>query len=281
MYKRLFLAIFLQIFALLSPLAWAGKLAIVIDDIGYRAKEDAAIYALPKEVSVAIIPVAPSATARAKEAYAQGRDVIIHLPMQPLKDQPIEAGALKVGMSQEQVSNLIQAAQKLVPHAIGLNNHMGSRATADQALMNHLMASLKAENLAFLDSKTNGKSVAYQTAKNLGLKALERHIFLDDIDTLVNTQAQFQAAVNYARKHGTAIMIGHPRKHSISALQAGIKNLPKEVELVSLSQLWDAQSPSQVEPKKPFIMRFDLAPAPTSQAPFDNATPLLRGVPRE
>ena len=82
-YKRFVIAIFLQIFVSISPLAVAGKLAIVIDDIGYRAREDDAIYNLPKEVSVAIIPVAPYATARANKAYAQKRDILIHLPMQP------------------------------------------------------------------------------------------------------------------------------------------------------------------------------------------------------
>ena len=138
--KRFTLLIFLQILVLTAPLAMATKLAIVIDDIGYRAKEDNAIYAMPKEISVAIIPSAPHATARAKQAFEQHRDILIHLPMQPQNHlQPIEAGALSVGMSEERVEQLISTSKDLVPYAIGLNNHMESKATTDRTTMEKLM----------------------------------------------------------------------------------------------------------------------------------------------
>lgn len=89
------------------------KLAIVIDDIGYRTKEDSAIYALPKEVSVAIIPNAPYATERAKKAFLQKRDILIHLPMQPKdKSKPIEADVLMVNDSQDEINQLIRTARR-------------------------------------------------------------------------------------------------------------------------------------------------------------------------
>ena len=275
--KRSIWGIFLQIFCFFAPLAQAAKLAIVIDDIGYRQKEDNAIYALPKEVSVAIIPVAPNATARAKQAFSQNRDILIHLPMQPKNSSlPIEREALLVGMNDEQVTRLIESARHKVPYAIGLNNHMGSRATTDKATMQQLMKILAEEKLFFLDSKTAGDSVAVKTAQAFGVKALERHIFLDDEDSLANTQQQFQRAIDYARRHGSAIMIGHPRKHSITALQQGLATLPTDIQLVSIGSLWREEE----EPIKPFILQFEMEAALTSQAPF-HAIPLLRGVPKE
>lgn len=267
----------MQLFWLFLPLAQAGKLAIVIDDIGYRAKEDNAIYALPKAVAVAIIPAAPQATERAKQAFAQQRDILIHLPMQPQNTaQPIEVGALRVGMNAEQVARLIETSRERVPYAIGLNNHMGSRATTDKPLMQHLMQSLQQQQLFFLDSKTAGNSVAYATARAFGLKALERHIFLDDSDEYSDVARQFQKAVDYARKHGVAIMIGHPRPNSVRVLQQGLATLPNDVQLVSIGSLWRGE---KAEPPKPFILQFEIAPAPTSQPPFES-TPLLRGVPK-
>ncbi len=268
---------FLQILWLISPLAEAGKLAILIDDIGYRAKEDSAIYALPKEVSVAIIPVAPYATARANKAFEQQRDVLIHLPMEPQTRQSIEAGALLVGMNETQIATLIKNAQMQVPNAIGLNNHMGSKATTDKKTMQYLMKSLSQQNLAFLDSKTAGNSVAYKTAKEYGIKALERHIFLDDSDEFNDVQRQFSNAIHYARKHGVAVMIGHPRKNSVEVLENGIANLPADIQLVSLRELWNGD---ESEPVKPFIMLFDIEPALTSKAPYQ-VVPLLRGVPKD
>lgn len=278
MNKRLVLCLFLQIFTLIAPLAQAAKLAIVIDDIGYRQKEDSDIYALPNTVSVAIIPVAPYATARAKQAFEQKRDILIHLPMQPQNSRvPIEAGGLTVGMDEQTVSDIIQAAVRQVPYAIGLNNHMGSKATTDKPTMAHLMKALAREKLFFLDSKTAAHSVAYQTAEQFGVTALERHLFLDASDEWVDVQRQFNAALDYARKHGTAIIIGHPRKHSVAVLQKGIAELPSDIELVGIGQLWRGE---QANPPKPFIMRFDIEPALTSVEPYQSV-PLLRGVPKE
>lgn len=276
-YKGVTFALFLQIFLFSPPLARAAKLAIVIDDIGYRSKEDSAIYDLPKAVSVAIIPSAPNATERAKQAYEQQRDILIHLPMQPQNHLLVEAGALVVGMDEEKVQRIIRIARQRVPYAIGLNNHMGSRATTDSQLMQYLMQTLKTEQLFFLDSKTAGNSVAYKTAKNTGISALERHIFLDDSDELADVQRQFEAAIRYARKHGVAIMIGHPRKNSIKVLQQGITHLPEDIELTPISSLWRQET---VQPAVPFKLIFALAPALTSISPFHHV-PLLRGVPKD
>ena len=101
-------------------------------------------------------------------------------------------------------------------------------------------------------------------------------MFLDDSDNLADVQRQFQSAIQYARKHGTAIAIGHPRPNTVSVLKAGIKNLPDDIQLVSMGSLWRNE---KILPPKPFILLFNDIPAPTSVAPFE-PIPLLRGVPR-
>ncbi|MDD0823040.1 divergent polysaccharide deacetylase family protein [Mannheimia sp. AT1] len=274
--KRLFLLIFLQIFLLFSPLVYAGKLAIVIDDIGYKVKDDNDIFALPKEVSVAIIPVAPYAKTRAAEAYSQKRDILIHLPMEPKSKQPIEAGGIKIGDNEEKIRKLIEVARGQVPYAIGLNNHMGSGATSDSFTMLNLMKVLKENGLFFLDSKTIGSSVAAKTARQLGVNALERNIFLDDSDRLEDVQRQFASAITYARRNGVAIVIGHPRKNTISVLKQQLAQLPKDIELVGIGALWRNE---KVVPEKPFIMLFEQEPALTSVPPYESI-PLLRGIPK-
>lgn len=260
--------------ALFAASVQAGKLAIVIDDVGYRG-DDLKIYAMPRALSVAIIPSSPYATERANKAFAQQRDVLIHQPMQPKGQHKIEPEALLIGMSAAQVAAKVDYAKKRVPHAIGMNNHMGSAATSDRTLMNHLMQKLAQEKLFFLDSRTIGSSVAEKVAKEHGVGALSRHIFLDDSDALADVQRQFQRAINYARKHGSAIAIGHPRKNTIAVLQHGIATLPKDIQLVSISSLWRKE---KAVPVAPFILLFNDIPATTSQAPFEKV-PLLRGVP--
>ncbi|ORJ44880.1 divergent polysaccharide deacetylase family protein [Haemophilus influenzae] len=253
-----------------------SKLAIVIDDVGYHSKEDAAIFAMPREISVAIIPAAPYARARNQEAKSQGRDILIHMPMQPVSAVQIEDGGLHLGMSAAQVNDRVNTAKNIVRDAIGMNNHMGSAATADVNLMTHLMNTLREKHLFFLDSRTIGKSVAGKVAKEQGVRSLDRHIFLDDSNELADVQHQFQSAIHYARKHGTAIAIGHPRPNTIAVLQAGLRNLPEDIQLVGMGNLWRNE---KVIPPKPFILLFTEMPSPTSMEPFEPVG-LLRGVPK-
>ena len=253
-----------------------NKLAIVIDDVGYHLKEDAAIFAMPREISVAIIPAAPHARARNQEAKSQGRDILIHMPMQPVSPVKIEDGGLHLGMSATQVNDRVNTAKNIVNYAIGMNNHMGSAATADPQLMTYLMAALQEKHLFFLDSRTIGKSVAGKIAKEQGVCSLDRHIFLDDSNELADVQHQFQVAIQYARKHGTAIAIGHPRPNTIAVLQARINNLPEDIQLVGMSNLWRNE---KVIPTKPFVLLFTEIPAPTSMEPFEPVG-LLRGIPK-
>lgn len=253
-----------------------SKLAIVIDDVGYHLKEDAAIFAMPREISVAIIPAAPYARARNQEAKSQGRDILIHMPMQPVSAVKIEDGGLHLGMSAAQVNDRVNTAKNIVRDAIGMNNHMGSVATADPQLMTYLMTALQEKHLFFLDSRTIGKSVAGKIAKEQGVRSLDRHIFLDDSNEFADVQRQFKAAIHYARKHGSAIAIGHPRPNTIAVLQAGLRNLPEDIQLVGMGNLWRNQ---KVIPPKPFILLFSEVPAPTSIEPFEPVG-LLRGIPK-
>lgn len=276
--KRFIFFLFLQMFMGILPLAQAAKLAIVIDDIGYSVREDQRVYQLPKEISVAIIPSAPYAKARAENAFAQKRDILIHLPMQPQNaQQAIEKPALLVGDDFAKAQSLLENARQHVPYAIGLNNHMGSGATADKATMRHFMQALAAQKLFFLDSKT-GPSVATKVAAEFGINALERHVFLDDSNEYNDVMHQFQQAKAYARKHGVAILIGHPRKNSIDVLEKELKTLPADIQLVSMGSLWRNE---KVELSKPLIVIFDMEPAPTSVQPFERVSPLLRGIPKE
>ncbi len=253
-----------------------SKLAIVIDDVGYHSKEDAAVFAMPREISVAIIPAAPYARVRNQEAKSQGRDILIHMPMQPISAIKIEDGGLHLGMSAAQVNDRVNTAKNIVRNAIGMNNHMGSAATADPQLMTYLMTALQEKHLFFLDSRTIGKSVAGKIAKEQGVRSLDRHIFLDDSNEFADVQRQFKAAIHYARKHGTAIAIGHPRPNTIAVLQAGLRNLPEDIQLVRMGNLWRNE---KVIPPKPFILLFSEMPAPTSMEPFEPVG-LLRGVPK-
>lgn len=253
----------------------ANKLAIVIDDVGYRQKEDAEVYAMPTEISVAIISSAPYAKQRNQLAQEQGRDILIHMPMETLSKQRLDPGGLTIGMPADEVERRVHKAQSIVSYAIGMNNHMGSAATADRPLMENLMKVLQEQDLYFLDSRTSPKSVAAKIAKEYGVGSLTRDIFLDNSDLYEDVEKQFQTAIAHARKYGVAIVIGHPRKNTIAVLQQGLKTLPEDIQLVGMGSLW---LNNLISSPKSYPKLFNNSPAPTSVAPFTQI-PLMRGVP--
>ena len=158
------------VFSVVSALAlaapvYAGKLAIVIDDFGYRPHYENQVLAMPSAISVAVLPNAPHAREMATKAHSSGHQVLIHLPMAPLSKQPLEKDTLRPDMSSEEIERIIRDAYNKVPYAVGLNNHMGSAMTSSLYGMLKVMQALERYNLYFLDSMTIGNSQAMRAAQ--------------------------------------------------------------------------------------------------------------------
>ncbi|MEY0860180.1 divergent polysaccharide deacetylase family protein [Providencia alcalifaciens] len=247
----------------------AAKLAIVIDDFGYRVKEDNQILALPAAVTIAILPSSPHGREVAEKAHQQGRDILIHMPMKPLSNQPLEKDTLSPSMSAENIDRLIKNAIKRVPYAKGMNNHMGSEMTSSLPGMRNVMHSLSQSNLFFLDSVTIGNTQVKNAAKEYGVPTLRRHIFIDNHQSEEETRSQLNKAVAYARKHGSAVAIGHPHPSTVRALQKYLPQLPADIELVAVSSLLSPQ-PADKQPAKSLRMLSEEAKQPQNS---ESSTP--------
>src|SRR5579862_427244 len=196
------------------------KLAIILDDMGYdRAAADAA-FALQFPITLSVIPHLPHSAEVAEEAYRRGDQVLLHLPMEAeageTKAEPIE---LRVGMKADQVERDLDSMLETVPHAAGVNNHQGSRATADATLMAELMPALRRRGLFFVDSRTTAATVAYDAAERLGVRSASRKVFLDDTTNREAILSQIDLAARDATRDGFAIAIGHPHPATIAALR--------------------------------------------------------------
>jgi uncharacterized protein len=204
----------------------APRLAIIIDDLGNDPAEAESTLALPFPITASVLPHLEFSSQTAEEAWRRGDQVILHLPMQPLEDgaKP-EAIELRVGMTPSQVQNTLAGMLATVPHAAGVNNHEGSRATADPALMAELMPDLRERGLFFIDSRTTAATVAYEAAERAGVAAASRKVFLDDTPTRQAVMAQLELAARDARRDGSAIAIGHPHPQTIAALGDGVPQL--------------------------------------------------------
>ncbi len=216
---------------------WAAQLAIVIDDFGYRQHNEEQIIKLSPNITVAVLPNSPNAHRIANIAHHHGNDVIIHLPMAPFGKQPLEKDTLYPYMEEEEVDRIVTDAVAQVPHAIGVNNHMGSLMTSNQIGMENVMKALRHHSMFFLDSKTVGKTAVIDAASIYDIPVLERDVFLDDKQNEAAISQQFELAIKVARKNGSAIAIGHPHPQTINVLKNKLANLPLDIELIKVSQL--------------------------------------------
>ena len=244
-----------SVLALAAPV-YAGKLAIVIDDFGYRPHYENQVLAMPSAISVAVLPNAPHAREMATKAHNSGHEVLIHLPMAPLSKQPLEKDTLRPEMSSDEIERIIRDAYGKVPFAVGLNNHMGSAMTSSLFGMQKVMQALERYNLYFLDSMTIGNSQAMRAAQGTGVKVIKRKVFLDDTQNEADIRVQFNRAVQLARRNGSAIAIGHPHPSTVRVLQQMLPTLPSDITLVRPSDLLnepqvDTSRPNTTPPATP------------------------------
>ena len=215
------------------------RAAIVIDDLGQNFKAARELLAVPYPLTFSVLPNLPASRETALAANRAGREVMLHLPMEPLAPQlsPGE-GAIRVGMRGAEVERVIETDLASVPYAAGVNNHMGSRATSDPALMAAVMKDLAPRHLYFIDSRTAASTVALEAARRAGIPSFYRSVFLDDTSTVEYTLGQMGRFREAIEEHGEALAIGHPHATTIRALEESLPQLERhDIEVVPASRL--------------------------------------------
>jgi len=237
------------------------SIAIILDDMGYERSRGEAALALPAGVTYSFLPHAPHTRELASLAQRQGREIMLHLPMQAMSGRAIDAGGLHMDMLETQFLDTLQQDLAAVPGAVGVNNHMGSLLTRHPGAMAWLMHGLAEHGgLYYVDSRTHRATVAEQQARNQGLPASRRDVFLDHDVTPEAITAQFRRLLRKARRKGSAIAIGHPYPETVAVLarelsrleQAGVVLRPVSavIEQQRRQSTWQASSsPSQTVAK--------------------------------
>lgn len=223
------------------------RVAIVIDDFGYaRGGVPGAILDLKLPLSVAILPRLRFSQAVLGDARARKRCVLLHLPLEGSEPYDPDLPAVTTGMSDAEIASLVGEYMESLPGVDGVNNHQGSVATADPRVMRAVSAALRPYGVFFLDSLTSAKSVAYTVARDSGLRAASNTIFLDDAtDRREDVEDRIRDLIKLARKHGSAIGIGHPHPWTLEALQSSIDDLDAaEVQVVTVCDLIEAVTPA-------------------------------------
>jgi len=232
-------------FAAAAPAAdGRPRIAVVIDDLGLDGPRSQRAIALPAAVTLSFMSYATEARGETEEARERGHELLVHVPMEPLSaHEDMGPNGLLVSLSQDEVLRRLRWDLGRFDGYVGINNHMGSRFTADAAAMAPVIAEVKARGLLFLDSRTAGDSQGAVLAQRAGVPFAERDVFLDDVITPAAIAAQLRATEMWARRHGTAVAIGHPHDETLAALAAWIAALPqKGLVLVPLTAVVEARA---------------------------------------
>lgn len=202
-----------------------GRLAILLDDAGQSMDLVPAASRLPAAVGIAVLPFLPYSAETALAVHETGHEVWLHLPMEAVGNEDPGPGALMSSMSGDELRDAVFMAINNIPHVVGINNHMGSKATANLKMMTWMMQDLAAMDLAFIDSRTTVQTVAEEAARAQGVKTGRRHVFLDNERTGAAVRAQLAEAVYRARMEGEIIAIGHLTEVTVGVLAEELPGL--------------------------------------------------------
>jgi polysaccharide deacetylase 2 family uncharacterized protein YibQ len=218
-----------------------AQVALIVDDMGNSREALDVIIGLKAPVTVSVLPYSSYAAETALSARKSGLEVLLHLPLESLNNHDSAYstdGLILASMSPEQIVAAFEVSLACVPYADGVNNHMGSKFTADAALMRALLAPIKDRGLLFIDSRTTADTVAYGEARKMGIPAAERDLFLDaDVDR-GRIPGRLVELFKLAKSRGRAIGICHPYPETLEALRTGFRQFADfGLEVVPVSRL--------------------------------------------
>jgi uncharacterized protein len=215
------------------------RVAIVIDDLGNDAPAMERIARWPYKVCGAVLPVLPDSGRTARQLEESGKQVLLHLPMEPRNPRMRPGpGVVLRSQSEEEIARTLERDLDSVPGAAGVSNHMGSAATADPRVMRAVARELARRGLFFLDSRTTGATVAGEVAREERVPSVSRRVFLDDVATEVEVSKALEELIARARAEGSAVGLGHPYAATLSVLERELPGLEvRGVKLVPVGDL--------------------------------------------
>jgi polysaccharide deacetylase 2 family uncharacterized protein YibQ len=216
----------------------AGKIVVIIDDMGMDRKRSMQVIDLQAPLTLAFLPYAPRLRDITAEAAAQGHTLMLHAPMQPM-DVTLNPGplALREDMTRADFERVFNLMLDSFDGYVAVNNHMGSRLTQNQEAMDWVMQALAKRDVMFVDSVTIPASVAAQTAADAGLRYAARDVFLDNRNDKNFVMQKLRQLESVARRKGVAIAIGHPKDATIEALREWLPTLAaRNLTVVSIER---------------------------------------------
>ncbi len=215
------------------------RVALIIDDLGYDKKIAEKFSKLDINLTFSILPHSPFQNEIARLANSKGIEIMLHLPMEPVEYPEVNPGpgTLLSSMSADELIHQLEDDLNALPGIKGVNNHMGSKLTAESTQMYQIFSVLKQRGLFFIDSRTTSDSMSRPSARLFQIPFAERDVFIDHYLKPDFIQKQVEELIRIARLNGTAVGILHPHSTTYQILHEKLPDLQKQVQLVSASKI--------------------------------------------
>lgn len=222
-----------------QPIDSRFMIAIVIDDLGISQQHSKEVLDIDAKLTASFLTYGKNLKALTDLAKSSGKEVIVHIPMEPYAASNTAPDQLNIAMSDEEIKNNLKIIlEHFDADLVGGNNHMGSKFTENREKMSAVMEVLQERKMFFLDSKTSGKAIGCEVAKDFDVDCVSRDVFLDNENKFDYIMNQLKQTEKVAARKGYAIAIGHPKTEMIAALKEWIETLDnKKYRLVYLSEI--------------------------------------------
>ena len=216
-----------------------GKVAIIIDDLGYDLNIASCFIQMDLPLSFSVLPFATYTDSIVRQVNKRGGELILHLPMEPRKYPSVNPGpgALLLSMTKYELKDVLDRDLREIPGARGVNNHMGSSFSQDRKSMSIVLRELKGRGLFFVDSLTTSRTVGYKLAKEIGLPVARRSVFLDNNLEKKAIRIQMERLFNIASYSGSAVGIGHPHRETLDIIKEYYLKMKTEFQFVPVSRI--------------------------------------------
>jgi polysaccharide deacetylase 2 family uncharacterized protein YibQ len=213
--------------------------ALIVDDLGYDKNIAKKFARLNVALTFSILPHSPFQKSIVQLAESNGLEIMLHLPMEPVEYPRVDPGpgTLLTSMSADELIAQLDENLKTLPNVKGVNNHMGSKLTAESTQLYQVFSVLKQRGLFFIDSRTSADSLCEPSARLFQIPFARRDVFLDHYPTPEFVRNQIKELIRIARQNGQAVGILHPHATTLKTLQKMLPELNKQVQIVPASQV--------------------------------------------
>jgi hypothetical protein len=216
------------------------RIAVVVDDLGGQREAFDGLREIRRPLTVAVLPARPQSASIARDAARAGMEVLLGLPMEPYRYPEVDPGpgTLLMSMPPAEIQQVVGGHLEGLAAVVGVMNRMGSRLTENRPRMRALLEVLAARRLFLVDAYTSSQSVAFDEAREAGVRAARRQILVDHSRGETGDRARWDEVATWAERRGEVVVVAHGHPLTVRLLKEYVPRWEaRGLRLVPVSQL--------------------------------------------